>query len=157
MSTFMTGDTSGGLKKSSGVSLNEPSITAAWNATREQAAGYVITSYVNGSKTNIDVQESSPIGSWEQLKTALGKFNATACYGGVAAAGKFHHVSAIQRGGGRRGGEQRAGCAKRTRSLEEVPCSHMCVANPSRCSFSTSDRTALAWLVVGLVCTRTRF
>ena len=92
MSTFATGSTSGGTKKSAGCTLSSDSIKLAWKNLRDTGDGFVVCSYKEGSGTDVEVAVERKEGGWRELKTALKQFEHTACFGGVAtSSNSFSH------------------------------------------------------------------
>ena len=93
MSTLSTGSTSGGVPKSSGLVLDEASVSVAWSAVRSsEEATFLVLSYVpSNSKNEVKVLYEG-IGGLVEVKDFLAKHKDKVCFGGyknVANGGKF--------------------------------------------------------------------
>ena len=99
MATFMTGDTSGGVQKKSGVTV-DAEVAAAWNAVRNDAeGGFLVLSYSPPlSKTNVAVLMSGN-GGLEGLRhtlSALPDVNSKVLWGGFASSpSSFAHFTFV--------------------------------------------------------------
>ena len=112
MATFMTGDTSGGQAKSSGVSI-DASIATFWLHTRN-TGGFMLVGYLKDSKTEVGLVAAGEGGIDELVKAAraLPNLSSTVLWGGVAtSSNSFKHVFHI--------GEDVGGLAKGRASLHK--------------------------------------
>ncbi len=96
MATFMTGDTSGGVKKASGVVLGA-SLTETWARVRDNgdtSVNWMLCGY--SSKTNIDVIVSGA-GSLSELEVevANSKYDDQCLFGGYRDGEKFAHFTYV--------------------------------------------------------------
>lgn len=100
MATFMTGDTTGGVKKASGVTIGA-SISPAWAAVRDNdntMTNWIICGYSPPeSKTNVEVIATGG-GTLEDVKTVLQdpKYSAQCLFGGFREGenrDKFAHLT----------------------------------------------------------------
>jgi len=96
MATFMTGDTSGGVKKASGIEL-AASLTETWKRVRDNgdsSVNWMLCGY--SSKTNIDVI-SIGAGSLSEIEVevANSKYDDQCLFGGFRDGEKFVHFTYV--------------------------------------------------------------